>query len=137
MKWRRCRALFVSLLVLSWFVLGAAKEAKAWWDTDYLYRQKITVTNNTGGSVAIDTLVAFTADTQSLISGSKVRSDGKDWRIVYDNGGTESEIGQKIESGWNTSSTETWFRLEASINNGASDANYYVYYGYSSESTRA
>ena len=124
---------FIALLVVC-FLSG---NAHAWWDSNYQYRKQITITNNSGGTVSIDSLAGFTIDTQSLINNGKLRSDGKDWRIVYDNGGTESEIGQKIESGWNTTSTETWFRLEAAINNGASDSNYYVYYGYTSESTSA
>jgi len=120
------------------FALEIAEADEApWWNSSYQYRRKITVTNNSGGTVSVDTLVSFTTDTASLITGSKLRSDGNDWRIVYDNGSTQSEIGQKIESGWNTTSTETWFRLEAAINNGESDGDYYVYYGYSDESTSA
>ena len=109
----------------------------SWWDCNYAYRKKITLTNNSGGSVVTNTIVRFITDTQTLITGSKLRSDGKDWRIVYYNPstGTETEIAQKVDSGWNTSSTETWFRLQADIANGSSDDNYYFYYGYSSEST--
>ena len=111
------------------------QEAQAWWSSNYSYRKRITVTNNDSAQLAANTIGSFTADTQALISGSKLRSDGKDWRIVYYNGSTETEIAQLVESGWNSTSTETWFRLQAAINAGASDGNYYVYYGYSSEST--
>jgi hypothetical protein len=73
--------------------------------------------------------------TQTLIGGSKLRSDGKDWRIVYWNGSGWAEIAQLVESGWNSSSTETWFRLQSAISASGNDANYYVYYGYSGETT--
>ncbi|MGD2038621.1 MAG: hypothetical protein PVH28_12090, partial [Desulfobacterales bacterium] len=109
-----------------------------WWNSNYLYREQITITNNWGATVHGEgtysgTIVGFTYDTASLISSGKLRSDGKDWRIVYDNGGTETEIARKIEDGWNTSSTETWFRLQADIADGDYDSNYYIYYGYAYE----
>ncbi|MGD8471453.1 MAG: hypothetical protein PVJ82_08675, partial [Desulfobacteraceae bacterium] len=135
-KIRSIRQLTIAFITL-FAVCFLSGNAHAWWDSNYQYRKQITITNNSDATVSIDSLAGFTTDTQSLINGSKLRSDGKDWRIVYDNGGTENEIGQKIESGWNTTSTETWFRLEAAINNGESDSNYYVYYGYTSESTSA
>ena len=42
--------------------------AHAWWDSNYLYRKQITVTNNDSIQLGTDTIVAFTADTASLIS---------------------------------------------------------------------
>jgi hypothetical protein len=100
---------------------------------NYQYRKKITVTNNDSIQLGANTIVSFTENTQSLISGGKLRSDGKDWRIVYWNGSAHVEIDQLVKSGWNTSSTVTWFRLQAAINAGANDGNYYMYYGYSGE----
>jgi len=99
----------------------------------YQYRKKITVTNNDSIQLGGNTIAAFTADTQNLIGAGKVRSDGKDWRIVYWNGTAHVEIAQLVKSGWNTASTATWFRLQAAINAGANDGNYYVYYGYAGE----
>jgi hypothetical protein len=117
------------------FATYGSSEEKVWWNSSYQYRKRITVTNNDSIQLGANTIVAFTADTASLITGGKLRSDGKDWRIVYDNGSTQSEIAQLVEGGWNTASTETWFKLQTAINAGASDANYYVYYGYSGETT--
>jgi hypothetical protein len=102
---------------------------------NYQYRKKITVTNNDSIQLGANTIVSFTENTQSLISGGKLRSDGKDWRIVYWNGSAHVEIDRWVKSGWNTSSTQTWFRLQAAINAGANDGNYYVYYGYAGETT--
>ncbi|UCF60250.1 MAG: DUF2341 domain-containing protein, partial [Anaerolineaceae bacterium] len=107
----------------------------SWWDTDYLYRQKITVTNNDSIQLGANTIAAYTANTQQLINDSKLRSDGNDWRIVHWTGSGWNEISQLVETGWNTTSTETWFRLVDPIDASNSDSNYYVYYGYSGELT--
>jgi hypothetical protein len=107
----------------------------AWWNSNYAYRMQITVTNNDSIQLGANTIASFTANTAALISGGKLRLDGNDWRIVYNNGGTQNEIAHLVEGGWNTASTETWFRLQAAIDPSASDGNYYVYYGYSGEST--
>jgi len=106
---------FVATAIVLLFAFCFVPAASAWWDANYLYRKQITVTNNDSIQLAANTIVAFTADTATLISGSKLRSDGKDWRIVYDNGGTESEIDQLVEGGWDSALTETWFRLQAAI----------------------
>jgi hypothetical protein len=102
---------------------------------NYQYRKQITVTNNDSIQLGTNTIASFTADTQNLIGAGKLRSDGKDWRIVYWNGSAHVEIAQLVKSGWNTSSTQTWFRLQAAINAGANDGNYYVYYGYAGETS--
>jgi len=117
--------------------LYLAANAHAWWDSNYSYRRQITVTNNDSVQLAANTIVAFTADTQQLITDGKLRDTEtpNDWRIVYDDDGTESEIAQLVEGGWDTPSTETWFRLQADIPAGEDDGNYYVYYGYSGETT--
>ncbi|HEY47536.1 MAG TPA: DUF2341 domain-containing protein, partial [Anaerolineae bacterium] len=107
----------------------------SWWDSNYLYRQKITVTNNDTIQLGSNTIAAFTANTQQLINDSQLRSDGNDWRIAHWNGSGWDEITQLVEAGWNTTSTETWFRLVDAIDASASDSNYYVYYGNSGETT--
>ena len=129
------KGFLVSLLMVSWIFCVAPQEAQAWWNNDYAYRKKITVTNNDSIQLGANTIVAFSENTQGLITAGKLRSDGRDWRIVYDNGSSEQEIAQRVEGGWNGSATETWFRLQASIDAGASSDKYYVYYGYSGEST--
>ena len=135
MKRLMSKGFFVSLLIVPWFLCAASQEARAWWNSDYSHRQQITVTNNDSIQLGADTIVAFTENTQGLITEGKLRSDGNDWRIVYDNGSSEQEIAQHVESGWNGPSTETWFRLQAALDAGASTDRYYVYYGYSEETT--
>lgn len=109
--------------------------ASAWWDANYQYRQQITVTNDDSVQLAANTIASFSANTAQLITNSKLRSDGNDWRVVYWNGSSWNEISQLVEGGWNSTSTETWFRLQAAIDPAASDGDYYLYYGYSGETT--
>ncbi|MFX0166726.1 MAG: DUF2341 domain-containing protein [Candidatus Hodarchaeota archaeon] len=104
-----------------------------WWNSKYQYRKKINITNNYGSTVVANTIVKFTADTATLISTGKLRTDEKDWRIGYWDGYSWIELARDVYIGWDTSNTETWFRLQADITDGNSDNNYYVYYGYSDE----
>ncbi len=105
-----------------------------WWRPCYNYRRPITITNNTGGNAVVNTIVAFDMATNALITAGKVRADTKDWRLVYWDGANNTEIARDVYSGWNTANTETWFRLQAQINNGNNDSGYYIYYGCPAES---
>ena len=132
------------LLIIIPFVVGltlatifmpahAAVPGSAWWDTDYLYRQKITVSSSGSTAVPDEYSVGFTEDTASLISAGKLRPDGNDWRIVYWNGSSWVELDRHVRSGWDSADTEIWFKTQAAIIGGASDDNYYVYYGHPAE----
>jgi len=111
----------------------AAAPDYAWWDTDYQYRQKLTVSSSGSTAVPDEYSVGFTEDTASLISAGRLRSDGNDWRIVYWNGSYWIELDRHVRSGWDSADTETWFKTRAAISGGASDDNYYVYYGHPAE----
>jgi len=110
-----------------------AEASSAWWDTDYQYRQKITVSSSGTTAVPDEYSVGFTEDTASLISAGRLRSDGNDWRIVYWDGSHWIELDRHVRSGWNSVNTETWFKTQAAIGGGASDDNYYIYYGHPAE----
>ena len=107
-----------------------------WWDTNYGFREEITIT---AGSTTIPSgySVSFTEDTATLITNSKLRSDGNDWRVVYWNGASWVELDRWvddiIDDGWNSANTTTWFKTQASITASSSDNNYYVYYGYAGQ----
>jgi hypothetical protein len=124
----------VGLILVSTFVpTHAAAPDYSWWDADYQYRQKITV-SSTGSTAGPDEYsVVFTTDTASLISAGKLRPDGNDWRITYWNGSHWIELDRHVRSGWDSADTETWFKTQAAISGGASDDNYYVYYGHPAE----
>jgi len=124
----------VGLILVSIFIPAhAAAPGNAWWDADYLYRQKITVSSSGSTAVPDEYSVGFIEDTASLISAGRLRPDGNDWRITYWNGSHWIELDRHVRSGWDSADTETWFKTQAAISGGASDDNYYVYYGHSAE----
>jgi len=127
-------AMFVLLtLLLSGVHSKPAEASPYWWNTHYHYRQQITVSSSGSTAVPDEYSVGVTEDTASLISAGRLRSDGNDWRIVYWNGSAWIELDRHVRSGWDSVNTETWFKTRAAIGGGASDDNYYVYYGHPAE----
>ena len=110
--------------------MEAWRSSISWWDANYLYRQQLTITNSSSATAPVGYPVKTTIDTAALQTATKVRSDRKDWRVVYYNGSAWVELFRDY-----VSTTSTMFALQATIAAGASDSNYYVYYGYSAEST--
>jgi len=100
----------------------------AWWDTNYSYRERLMITNNSTSPLVAGHSIKTTVDTAALETGGKVRSDRRDWRIVYWNGSTNVELDRHYAG-----TAETWFALQADIQANSSDGNYYAYYGYSGE----
>ena len=96
-----------------------------WWNDEWKYRKKITITNNNDTSLTAGNPVNFSIDTKSLISAGKMLPNGNDLRIVY---GT-TEINRTNSTAFNSTSTMIWFNAQATIENGTSDSSYYVYYG--------
>jgi hypothetical protein len=111
------------------FGLRSASSAN-WWNTNYGYRQQLTITAPAGVSIPQYYPCKITIDTGALQTASKVRSDRNDWRVVYVNGTTITELYRDY-----ISASVTFFAAQAAISSGQTDNNYYVYYGYSSEST--
>ncbi|HEY43487.1 MAG TPA: DUF2341 domain-containing protein, partial [Anaerolineae bacterium] len=107
----------------------------SWWDTDYLYRQQITIT---AGSVNVPTnySIRIQFDHASLTP-TKSQVDGDDIRIVYWNGNGWTELDRRLDdqSSWDTSTTQVWFQTQAAIIATQSDNNYYMYYGNSGASS--
>jgi hypothetical protein len=131
--------LLIALLTFT-SIAQAAAPANEWWDSNYQHRKKITITTGATG-MPIGYSVSFTEDTASLITSSKLRSDGNDWRIAYWNGSSWVELDRWVDDiigdGWNTANTITWFETQAAIGASSSDDNYYVYYEYASETQSA
>jgi len=107
-----------------------SSSSQGWWDTDYGYRQQITITAPALQSVPVGYPVKISIDTAALQTASKVRSDRKDWRVIYANGTSFVDLGRDY-----INTTTTFFAVQSAISAGQSDSNYYVYYGYASEST--
>ena len=110
--------------------LSAWRTSQSWWDANYLYRKQLTITAGAGAQVPANYPVKITEDTAALQTASKVRSDRKDWRVLYFNGSAWTDLTRDY-----VSTTVTMFGLQAAIPAGEADTNYYIYYGYSAAST--
>jgi len=125
MQGRGVITLFILILCFN-TVLGAD-----WWSTNYQYRKQLNITNNAGTTISTGTEVNFTINHASLVTSGKSLASGNDLRIVYWDGGSNTEVARVNEGDWN-SNTEIWFKTQASISASATDSGYYVYYDYSS-----
>ena len=67
---------------VSSFGLRSSSSASAWWDTNYSYSQRLTITAPDGIAVPQGHPIQVTIDTAALETASKVESDRDDWRIV-------------------------------------------------------
>ncbi len=95
-----------------------------WWNANFLYRKRINISNNVGQALNADYAVNITLDT----TGDDFLDDGSDTRIVYWNGSAFKELQRDLLFP-NTSTSDIWFYLNASIADGSYDDNYWVYYG--------
>ena len=113
--------------------------AVSWWDAggNYGYRQQLNIVNSSSVTLSANTTVAISVDTKSLSSTGKMRPDCADIVIVYQPDSYNSTNLPRLlvyPGGVGcTGSTATHinFALQAAIAAGASDTNYYLYYGYS------
>lgn len=110
--------------------MEAWRSSTSWWNANYGYRQQITVTAPAGVQVPAGYPVKVTVDTAALQTAGKVQADRDDWRIVYWNGTAFVDLPRDY-----VSTTATFFATQAAISAGASDSNYFAYYGYSGETT--
>jgi len=99
-----------------------------WWNTNYTYRKRITITNNIASTLSSGYSVPLNINTTSLVSAGKMMPSGNDLRIAYWNGYSWVEIDRDVID-MNTSSTQVWFKTQADIDASPStDSNYYIYY---------
>lgn len=103
---------------------------QTWWNNNYGYRKQIAITSPSGQILPSGYPIKITEDTAALQTAGKVLANRNDWRIVYWNGSSWVDLSRDY-----IGTTETWFSLQAQIAAGASDNNYYAYYGYSGETT--
>lgn len=105
------------------------REAANWWDSNYNYRKQLSVSNNVASTIGSGYSIVLTVNTTSLVSESKMLSNGNDLRIVYLNGSSWIQIDRDIIN-MNTTFTQVWFKTQADIGSPPStDNNYYLYYG--------
>lgn len=108
---------------------AAWRGSQNWWNSNYGYRQQLSIV---AGSVQIPSgyPIRITIDTAALQTATKLRSDRNDWRVVYWNGSSYVDLVRDY-----VTTGITVFATQAAISTGVTDSNYYVYYGYSGEST--
>ncbi|HWS24204.1 MAG TPA: DUF2341 domain-containing protein, partial [Anaerolineales bacterium] len=125
---RSRKALFIGSLILitltplAIYLAKNPKEVRSWWNDNWQYRIKATITEQTGSSLT-DFQVAITLDTASLITAGKLQTDCDDIR-VYDSTHSTSQD-YWIES-CNTTATKIWLKQSFSANQAKY---YYLYYG--------
>ena len=128
-------------------LLSLRKVQASWWNKtegggSWLKRQNIPMVNNSGDSLASGTTVAVTVDTKSLVSQGKLQSDCDDLRVVYQSGSTDTELTRYLSypggaSCSTSEATKVYFKLNAVLADGSSnaDTNYYIYYNNGSASS--
>jgi flagellin-like protein len=100
-----------------------------WWNSQYGYRQLVTIINNEASTLPVGYSAEIDLDTASLVSGGEMSADCSDLRIVYLNGSSWVELDRDIINN-DTSLTQVWFKTQAPIGASPSaDTNYYLYYG--------
>jgi len=104
--------------------------SSGWWNQSYLYRKQLTI--SPAAYLGPNSIIKLTLDTAALVTDVKLRSDRKDWRIVYWDGNNWKEIDRDY-----VDATTTYFALQKGIAAAATDTNYYAYYGNANESTTA
>lgn len=101
----------------------ASKIDAAWFNDNWLYRQKVAITNSSG-SVQTDFQIMNTVDTATLITAGKIQADCDDIRFTDYNG---KQLPYWIEPGTcNTSTTKIWTKVNSIA---ISSANILMYYG--------
>jgi len=103
-------------------------EGLNWWNTNYDYRRQITIENNAASTLDAGYSICVTMDTASLILAGKILASGDDLRVVYLSDSIWTELDREVID-MNRTSTQIWFKTQASIEASSADSNYYVYYG--------
>jgi hypothetical protein len=103
-------------------------EGSNWWNTSYSYKRQITIANNAASTGNVGYSVCVTINTASLVSAGKMLLSGNDLRVVYWSNSNWNELDREV-IGMNNTSTQVWFKTQATIEANSSDSNYYIYYG--------
>ncbi|MGH2573077.1 MAG: hypothetical protein ACRDGU_06310 [Actinomycetota bacterium] len=112
---------------IGWFVVEWG--GPPWWNAAYNWRRAIDVT--AGAAIAAGYSLSVTFDHAGLVGAGKALANGNDVRVVYWNGSGWVQLARFRDEGsaWNTSATQVWFRAQSPVAAGASDGNYFMYYG--------
>ncbi|MCX6808706.1 MAG: acyltransferase family protein [Candidatus Berkelbacteria bacterium] len=101
-----------------------------WWNSDYIYRQNIRVTNKDSFTGLVkDNKINIVIDHTSLISKYKVDSFGRDIAIVFFDGKNSKQIDYTLLNGWNRNDTTLTVALPETIKPNNENINLYIYFG--------
>jgi hypothetical protein len=120
----RRRAISTILLLIlvgaAGFRLFNAFKTQAWWNNSWAYRQRVTVSNSSGGTLT-DFQATITVDTATLIAANKLQAGCADIRLTD----LEGEIVPYWIESCNTTATKLWTKATYA----AGSTYYYLYYG--------
>ncbi|NIQ91673.1 MAG: DUF2341 domain-containing protein, partial [Deltaproteobacteria bacterium] len=115
---------------------GGEGGAVNWWDSNYLYRQKVTF-GTSHSILPLGYTAAVTMDTQTATTNVALTS-GNDVRVIWQpTAGGYQEL-DRIGDTWDNASTTIEFRLQSEIDANLDedvDGSYYIYYGYGTAGT--
>jgi hypothetical protein len=99
------------------------------WSANWDYRERVTVRAQDAVPSGYAVVLAF--NHAALVAAGKSLASGDDVRMRYWNGSSMVELDRVLDptSAWNAAATTVWFRLQAPIAAGRTDANYYLFYG--------
>lgn len=104
-----------------------------WWNSNYLYNQKLTVTNDsTSVPMQPGSVVSFEIDAATLKSAGKIQNDITDLQVVYFNRTGEYQLIDTYVDSINENTATVLFKLATELGPNLSDERYFVYYGSSS-----
>jgi MSHA biogenesis protein MshQ len=123
-------ALLSALALLLETTAFAAAPAGSWWNAAYTSRLQVNIP--AGASVlptAYSVSVAFNHAAE--VSAGRSLANGADVRVVRWNGAGWTELDRLADpqASWNSGATRLWFRTVQAVNAGATDNDYYIYYG--------
>src|SRR3989344_5667051 len=128
-KNRKPLAVLILLLIVvgvGYFFFKDIKKASAeWFDSNWFYRQAITITVTSSASDVSNLDTWFSMDTSTPITASKMQSDCDDIRFTNANG---KLLPYYIDSGCNTTTTKIWVKADLVPKN-STTYTVYAYYG--------
>ena len=101
----------------------------SWWNENYQYRRQLTISNNSSELIEPGYTAKYNLDHSALVSTGKSRSDGNDVRIVFWDGSSNDQLERVNENGWNSPSSDIWFKVQDNIPGNTNSEDYYIYYG--------
>jgi len=109
--------------------------SSVWWNANWDYKKQITITNQSGDTLAASSSAMIVVDTKALYDAGKLQDDADDLRIVYyaTQSATFTQLTRTVEpssdSVATSRATKIIFPLQTALADGDSDNQYWIYYG--------